>query len=278
MTKSSISFSVVGIVASVLLLVAAPAFANHSWGNYHWARSANPLSLSLGDNVTSAWDAYLSTASSDWNVSDVLDTAVLAGGTNGTRGRDTPKYCNPTKGLVEVCNSKYGSNGWLGVASIWISGNHITQGTVKLNDTYFNTTKYNTSAWRNLVMCQEIGHTFGIDHQDEAFNNSNLGTCMDYTSAPAGGIYNGFDYGPSNEHPNAHDYDELGAIYAHLDSFNSSFTSLASRSADRRANIDTSDAREWGREIRASRDGRSILYERDLGGGEKVLTFVTWAD
>ncbi|MBI1895150.1 MAG: hypothetical protein HYS04_01245, partial [Acidobacteria bacterium] len=44
-------------------------------------------------------------------------------------------------------------------------------------------------------------------HQDEDFNNPNLGTCMDYTSNPS-----------SNQHPNQHDYDQLELIYAHLDS------------------------------------------------------------
>jgi hypothetical protein len=40
-------------------------------------------------------------------------------------------------------------------------------------------------------MCQEVGHTFGLDHQDENFNNTNLGTCMDYTNDPS-----------TNQHPN----------------------------------------------------------------------------
>lgn len=26
----------------------------HAWGTYHWARTANPFALKLGDNVTSA--------------------------------------------------------------------------------------------------------------------------------------------------------------------------------------------------------------------------------
>jgi hypothetical protein len=27
-------------------------------GNYHWARTSNPFTLKLGDNVSSAWDSY----------------------------------------------------------------------------------------------------------------------------------------------------------------------------------------------------------------------------
>lgn len=106
-------------------------------------------------------------ASADWSKSTVLNTTVVAGSTN-------PKNCKGVSGRVEVCNSTYGNNGWLGIASISVTGGtHITQGTVKLNDTYFNTARYNTPAWRNLVTCQEVGHTFGLDHQDENFDNAN---------------------------------------------------------------------------------------------------------
>jgi len=33
-------------------------------------------------------------------------------------------------------------------------------------------------------MCQELGHDFWLDRQDETFDTPNLGTCMDYTSDP----------------------------------------------------------------------------------------------
>lgn len=258
------------------LFVAAPALADHSWGMYHWARTANPLTLNLGDNVSPTWDAHLAAASSDWSISEALDTAIVAGKTNATKGRNTPKNCLPTSGRVEVCSTRYGSNGWLGIASIWVSGSHITQGTVKLNDTYFNIAKYNTSAWRQLVVCQEIGHTFGLDHQDEDFNNQNLGTCMDYTNAPAGGVVGGFEYGISNEHPNTHDWDQLALIYSHADSFVSSLSKTSGSGAASVADVDTSNPREWGRAIRASRDGHSSLYERNLGNGQTLFTFVVW--
>lgn len=261
------------------LFVAVPALASHSWGGYHWARTANPLTLKLGDNVSPAWDRYLVVASADWNqqslasstASSVLTTSIV-------QGQSNPKTCRATSGRVEVCNSKYGNKGWLGIAWIWTNGDHITQGTVQLNDTYFNTAKYNTPAWRQFVVCQEVGHTFGLDHQDETFNNQNLGTCMDYTNAPAGGVVNGFDYGLSNEHPNTHDWDQLATIYTHVDSFVSSLSKTSGSGAASVADIDTSDPREWGKAVRASRDGRTSLYERNLGNGQKVFTFVIWAD
>jgi hypothetical protein len=248
---------------AVLLSVGAfatVAYANHSWGNYHWARTTSSFTLRLGDNVSTAWDSHLATASVDWSLSSVLDTTVVTGGAK--------RNCGPIKGRVEICNSKYGNNGWLGIAQIWVSGSHITQGVVKLNDTYFNKSPYNAPAWRRLVMCQEIGHTFGLDHQDEAFGNTNLGTCMDYTSNPSGP--------PSNEHPNAHDYEQLELIYAHLDSVTTVGQIISpSRGQKDDAEMDV-DKRD--KVIRKDGKNRPSLYERDLGRGEKVFTFVTWAD
>lgn len=257
-----------GIYASI-------AYANHSWGGYHWARTANPFTLKLGDNVTSAWDTYLGTTSGDWSASSVLDTAIVAGNTSAAKGKNTPKNCVPTSGRVEVCNAKYGQNGWLGVASIWVNGSHIAQGTVKVNDTYFTTAKYNTPKWKNLVMCQEVGHTFGLDHQDEIFDNPNLGTCMDYTNDPDGTLHGWLD----NQHPNVHDYDQLGIIYEHLDAFLSAFSKTSSSAAvDVDNDINTSNPKDWGKVVRKSSDGRSSLHERDLGKGNKLFTFVIWAN
>ncbi len=242
------------LVLSISLIFPLAASANHSWGGYHWARTANPFTLKLGDNVSSSWDPYLATTSADWSFSPVLDTTVVRGSAN-------PKNCRATSGRVEVCNSKYGNNGWLGLAQIWVtSGLHITQGVTKVNDTYFNTPTYNTTAWRNLVMCQEVGHTLGLDHQDENFGNANLGTCMDYTSDPS-----------TNQHPNQHDYDELAIIYEHLDIFttiNQTKANIASGNLDNRA--------DWGKELR--NNGKVAVFERDFGGGNKVFTFVIFAD
>ena len=254
-----------GLLVGAVMLSGGVAFASHSWGPYHWARTANPFTLKLGDNVTSAWDAYLAEASSDWSQSSVLDTAIVAG--------TARKNCRPTAGRVEVCNAKYGKTGWLGVAQIWVTGGeHITQGTAKMNDTYFSTPTYNTPAWRRLVMCQEVAHTFGLDHQDENFSNANMGTCMDYTSDPDGPL--------SNEHPNAHDFEQLETIYAHLDSFATLSAAVPSGPGNSglAAGVDVSEPGEWGTVLRHDGKGRPSVYGRDLGRGEKVFTFVFWAN
>src|SRR5919106_5680697 len=104
---------VVTALAAGAALVSTAA-AGHSWGNYHWARTANPFTLQVGDNMSGDWDPLLARASSDWSRSNVLDTTVVSGRAKGK--------CRPTSGRVEVCNGNYGFNGWLGVAQIWISG------------------------------------------------------------------------------------------------------------------------------------------------------------
>ncbi|MDO8584690.1 MAG: hypothetical protein Q7R85_01035 [bacterium] len=247
----------VGIVTSV-------ANATHSWNGFHWGRTANPFTLQLGDNMSSTWDAYLGTAATNWSASNVLDTVVVSGKTK-------PRVCKPTNGRVEVCNERYGANGWLGIAQVWVSGEHIVQGAVKMNDSYFRTSTYNTPAWKNLVVCQEIGHTLGLDHQDEIFDNANLGTCMDYTNNPS-----------ANQFPNLHDYEQLEAIYTHLDTVNTVLSSGSATAGQGKPegvgrDIDESDPSAWGQVVRRDAKGNASLYARDLSNGEKLFTFVTWA-
>ena len=248
---------------AAVMVVAVSAQASHSWGGYHWARTSNPFTLKVGDNVSSAWDAYLDEAISDWNPSSVLDLTKVAGGTR-------PKSCRPTAGRIEACSASYGNTGWLGLAQIWITGGeHITQAITKVNDYYFNQPQYNTPAWRRLVMCQEIAHDFGLDHQDETFDNPNLGSCMDYTSDPDGP--------PSNEHPNAHDFDQLESIYGHVDS-TTTVGQVANNHPPAMNDIDFSGPGQWGRLVRSTNGGRTEVFEQDFGRGHKVVTFVIWVD
>ena len=254
----------VGVATIAIALIAGSTSADHAWGNYHWARTTASFTLLTGDNVDSKWDAYLDEAIADWNRSNVITLDEVPGTKN-------PRTCKPTAGRIEACNASYGFNGWLGIAQIWANGNHITQAITKLNDSYFNTATYNKPAWRRLVTCQEIAHDFGLDHQDEAFDNANLGTCMDYTNDPDGPL--------SNEHPNSHDYEMIETIYAHRDS-STTVGSLAARNSAPAAmnQIDFEGPGQWGRLVRSSRNGRVQVYELDFGKGHKVITHVFWAD
>lgn len=260
-------------VAALLAFAAIPVvtMANHSWGGYHWARTSNPFTLKVGDNVNSAWDAYLDEAISDWSASQVLNLTKVAGGTR-------PKNCRPTAGRIEACNASYGNNGWLGIAQIWLSSGHISQAITKVNDTYFNTAQYNTPPWRRLVMCQEIAHDFGLDHQDETFANANLGSCMDYTDDPDGGAGGASSNDPSNEHPNSHDFQQIESIYAHLDSTTTISAALPATTPPAMRNLVLSGVEQFGPVVKVVKNGPGLAtyHEQDFGHGNKVITHVFW--
>lgn len=252
------------LTAAMAVIVAVPAgaTANHSWNNYHWARTGNPFTIQLGDNVSGQWDAMLAIASSDWSQAtsgNPVRTTVVA-------GRTSPKSCRPTNGRVEVCNANYRNTGWLGVAQIWISGSHITQGIVKNNDYYFGNSSYayNNTAEMQHVICQEIGHTFGLGHTSEDGTSQN--TCMDY-------YHNTSASDTQSTHPNNHDYEQLATIYAHLDSS----TTIGSAPASN-GSATGNEASSWGRLVAGSRASGESVYELHLDASSRVVTFVIWAD
>ena len=259
------TFQRLALAASIGLACAATttvALANHSWGGYHWARTTAQFTLKLGNNVTTTdWNSRLSRASSDWNSGNTpLLTAIVAGKSNTS--------CAMVAGTTQVCNRSYGSTGWLGLASINLSGSHITQGSAKMNDTYFNTATYNNPNERQHVMCQEIAHTFGLDHQST--DGSSQNSCMDYfsnTGANAGSTL--------SIKPNQHDFDQLKSIYAHLDSSTTAaaMAAMAAQSAD--ADV-TDDAASWGSLVRQSANGRSSTYERYNQDGSVTRSHVYW--
>lgn len=245
-------------LGAAIVAMAAPAFAVHSWSTYHWKRTTAELTMPVGDNVSSVWDARLNEAIADWNQSTVINSPKVAGSTN-------PKNCRGVAGTIQVCNSTYGNNGWLGLASISLSGGHILQGTTKLNDTYFNQPQYNTYAWRQLVTCQEIGHDYGLGHQDENSSTDGTTSCMDYTNQPAG-----------NEGPDAHDYQQLLSIYNHVES---AMATMFGASSATGGFADVGDSpKDWGKPVGYDKKGRPNLFERQEGPGRKTVTHVFWAE
>jgi hypothetical protein len=261
------------LIAAVMFTFATIAAANHSWGNRHWARQQNPLLLDIGNNLSSAWGTHLRDALVDWNTPPVdtdIPTVLI---TTMKPGNGSAK-CLPTKGRVEVCDGAGRST--LGFARVWLRNDHIEQAIVRLSDYHLLTpgSKYNTPAFRQLVVCQEVGHTFGLDHQDEDSYNPNVGSCMDYTTDPDGTISDPDQL--SDERPNRHDFEQLATIYAHLDTFNSSSSQAGTASLGNTGKLE--DSSEWGKGIRRDARGRTSLYELNLGRGEKVMTFVLWAD
>lgn len=251
------------VVGSAVLFgaFASTALANHSWGSYHWGRTTNPFNLTVIDTTSSGWNSYVTTAVGDWNSSTSLTLTQTTGTTN--------KHCGAVAGKVKVCASTYGNNGWLGLASIWASGGHITQATTKLNDTYFNTSTYNNPNERKHVTCQEIGHDFGLDHQDTS--GADFNTCMDYfsnTGANAGST--------DGTHPNTGDYDQLLCIYDPAYSgrtLSSTSTTGKAHSCTGTGHLDASNTTAMGI---AQAPGQGVIVSHQ--GDMTEITSVFWAN
>lgn len=196
-------------------LSSATASADHDWNGYHWSQPGGTRTLTVRDAVSGAWDAMLTDALRDWGgdqalpdgsaIPNLFDFSVLTGKVSAN---------------VEVIARKYGNNGWLGLATIWLDASgHIARGRVQLNEWYFQLPSYNTAAVRQHVLCQEVGHVLGLDHNRAgAVGGSPDDTCMDDRTAFPSVAY---------PHPNGHDAEELASLYGHADAAASSATAQA---------------------------------------------------
>ena len=276
-----IILSIVGLLAVFLFVGLSPhdAEASHSWGGYHWATKTTPtltapITLQLGNNMTGDWVGHLTTAASDWGstptyngtaVANPLRTSVVVGA--------KLKRCGAVSGRVEVCNASYGQNGWLGLAQIWLSNGHIVQGTAKMNDSYFSAAPYNNPNEKLHVVCQEVGHTFGLDHQST--DGGSLNTCMDYFSNTGGNAGS-----TASTHPNQHDYDQLTLIYNHGDGYNS-YSSAAAVAAGKPSGVPGKggpDGVDGNGTPSGASPERGNWYVEDLGNGVQLVTHITWSE
>ena len=108
---------------------------------------------------------------------------------------------NSSSPKLRLFYGAYGQNGWLGLASLTSigSGCHINSANSKINDTYMRDTARYSQTAVNHVSCQEVGHTFGLGH-----NETQNDTCMNDRILTAGNQIN------------QHDRDQLNSIYAHV--------------------------------------------------------------
>ena len=180
-------------LALILFISASGAYANNQWTfmgfKLHWEKKDTAiLTLSVGNNHNGQWPSLLNDVGSNWNIygGSYLAINVVPGGT----------------GDVESYNDNYGNTGWLGLASVWINGDHIIDGESKVNEYYINLNGYegfdDPVEWQH-VLCQEIGHTFGLDHHSKGKDTD---TCMNDQTRPL-----------NYPLPNSHDTKTLDKMY-----------------------------------------------------------------
>jgi hypothetical protein len=259
--------------------ISVPAWADHAWSNYHWARTTTSFDLTIVNSTTSDWDGYVSAAITDptmpdWSDADSLNVVEDPDGPTSSRVR---RKCQGPSGKIRICNLAYGFNGWLGIAGISVDADgHITTGYTKLNDSYFSADYYNTDGWKQSVACQELGHNIGLGHQDENFDNESLLSCMDYQDPPYA-------------YPNYHDYQELASIYAHRDTTDSYSGGSDSggdsggvcnappgKGCNKSGLPDSNRDIGWG--VSMGRRGHSEMFMRIDPDGTRHITHVLWVD
>jgi hypothetical protein len=267
------------IAVALFVLVAVPVFAGHGWSNYHWGRSCGTCaaSIQIYSSLTTTntnWADHLNKSvfgdpanpnaanRRGWNDSSVLALSISAGGTSASTRYNCPTISN----AVRVCNYTYGSNGWLGLAQINLnSSGHIAWGKAKMNDTYFNS-GYPVTEKRH-VMCQEVGHDFGLGHTSE--NGSSQNTCMDYYQNTSASDW-------TSTGPNQHDFDQLLTQH-HYGALAPPPLSTLSAAAGA-AGEDLNEPWQWGTPFSFDHHGRAVGFRLELDEDSSIVTYVRWAD
>ena len=157
-------------VAGIFLIagLVGSAAQAHQWGC--WSQADRNVRIRNTASNASA-------AVSDWNSMTILNLSSVSSGEE-----------------TYVFNANSGNTGWGGLARITnASGCTILRATAQLN-TYYS---WSANAARG-VQCQEVGHTFGLDH-------SNDGGCM------GGGYWYSIE---TAYRPVSHNVNDIGSIYA----------------------------------------------------------------
>ena len=174
-----------------LMIGTGVVLANHPWicsgtTAYHYSpRTVGYANAVAESSVVRSASSYTSAFSGSISV---WDTTVIT-----LVNSSTPK--------LRLFYGAYGQTGWLGLASLTSvdSACHINSATSKVNDTYMRDTSRYSQTAVNHVTCQEVGHTFGLNH-----NRTQSDTCMNDQILSAGNQIN------------QHDRDQLNSIYAHV--------------------------------------------------------------
>ncbi len=170
----------------------------------HWPSQTRPVKISIDDQLSPVYSQFIPRALRDWN--QAAPIVVTQDGSDSIK--------------VSIQNCDFGETGWVGVTQVNLNGNKIISAPVYINDHWMKTASYNNHIQQQYVVSHELGHSFGLDHQDVEFCNPNTGSVMDYAYSIVGGTQNcdgqSVNFGISNEHPNPNDIKALTDAYANI--------------------------------------------------------------
>lgn len=187
-------------------------------------------------------------------------------------GRQNSK-CPLYAGQITVCDGNYGRTGWGGLAQVgWDGSGHTYYARAIQNNYYYVGSSAATVAYRQLVICQEIGHTLGLGHINVSYTTPNVGSCMDYTNDPDGGRGGVSQTDPNNMHPYAHDYAVINARHTHI-----GFLPPMAQTAMPPAamlGLDPKTFETFGTLVYRANAGYTERYEQSFPGGWGMATWV----
>jgi len=184
----------------------------------HWPSTTIVIINALCDIE---WSDRYEEAIKDWGFSDeiLFDLYVYTDDAGNTVCHDDPNDVNlqQTPGKIIVYHHAFydseipeGLENAYGWASQMYSEatSEMESVVIAINDNMFQGPD-DSYAYRQMVMCQEIGHALGLPERNEEHTDVNLGSCIDYSNSPQGGG----SFGPSDLLPGLVDFLDLRQIY-----------------------------------------------------------------
>ena len=153
----------IAVVVTTFAGFVGAATANHSWGSYHWARTSNPFTLKLDNNVTTAWTPTspppLLTGLPPPCSTRAIITAIGL----------SEHAVSPAPAGSRSATATYGNNGWLGVArSRSAATHHPAHGQAQRHLLQHSDLQH--APWRQPRHVPRGRPHVGLDHQDVNFD------------------------------------------------------------------------------------------------------------